>query len=263
MHDIIYSYNYCNIMVMLELTYNKAASANRQRSTVESRPKEATQICGVQYSIPNRFLTGTPKQLEIVATRTKQNTEVVSNRDTNTTPSNAICPLIVRLAGAPSASRSGRDTQAGLSHHHFSGATLITNQQTLSLSSPYRARQTPFLIVNPKRLKIAVTQRKQITEVISNRNKIGHFQNAVLPYESQKRRPFEAQGLRQEAGSTIATVPKRGPTSRGRVLLDFDGRVDYAARTLGDREGCRTSAPSLVQSIGWSNQERSLGGRIQ
>jgi len=26
--------------------------------------------------------------------------------------------------------------------------------------------------------------------------------------ESQKRRPFGAQGLRQEAGSTIATVPK-------------------------------------------------------
>jgi hypothetical protein len=49
--------------------------------------------------------------------------------------------------------------------------------------------------------------------------------------------------------------------SRRAVLLDFNGRVDYAARTLGDREGCRTSAPSLVQTIRWSNQERSLGGR--
>jgi hypothetical protein len=165
---------------MLELTYNKAASAYLQSATVESRPTEATQICGVQYSIPNRFLTGTPKQLEIVATHTKQDTEVISNRDTNTTPSNAICPLIVGLAGAPSASRSGRNRRAGLSHHHLSNASPIPNQQTLSFSPPNRARLTPFLIVNPKRLEIAVTQRKQNMEVISNRNKIVHSRNGVL-----------------------------------------------------------------------------------
>jgi hypothetical protein len=108
--------------------------------------------------------------------------------------------------------------------------------------------------VSPKRLKIAVTLRKQNTEVISNRIKIGHSRNALVACESQKRR--------QDAGATIAMVPKR-VEEPGRVLLDFNGRVEYAARTLGDREGCRTSAPSLVQSIGWSNQERSLGGRFQ
>jgi hypothetical protein len=106
--------------------------------------------------------------------------------------------------------------------------------------------------VSPKRLKIAVTFRKQNTEVISNRIKIGHSRNALVACESQKRR--------QDAGATIAMVPKR-VEEPGRVLLDFNGRVEYAARTLGDREGCRTSAPSLVQTIGRSNQERSLGGR--
>jgi hypothetical protein len=243
---------------MLQLTYN-AASACVQCSTVESRPTEATQICGVQYSIPNRFLTGTPKQLEIAVTRTKQNTEVISNRDTNTTPPNAIRPSIAGLVGAPSASRSGRDRRAEPSHHRLSHGAPIPNQQIPSLSLPYRARHTPFLIVSPKRLKIAVTFRKQNTEVISNRIKIGHSRNALVACESQKRRPFEAQG-KQDAGATIAMVPKR-VEEPGRVLLDFNGRVEYAARTLGDREGCRTSAPSLVQTIGRSNQERSLGGR--
>jgi hypothetical protein len=151
-------------MIMLELTYNKAASACRQWAAVESRPTEATQICGVQYSIPNRFLTGTPKQLEIAVTRTKQNTEVISNRDTNTTPSNAF----------------SRSTLTGLSQRQLSRAAPIPNQQTLSLSPPYRARQTPFLIVTPKRLEIAVTHRKQNIEVISNRNKIGHLRNAIV-----------------------------------------------------------------------------------
>jgi hypothetical protein len=164
---------------MLKLTYN-AASACVQCSTVESRPTVATQICGVQYSIPNRFLTGTPKQLEIAVTHTKQNTEVTSNLDTNTTPSNAIRPSIVRLAGAPSASQSGRDTRAGLSHHHFSRTAPVPNQQTLLFSPPNRARRTPFLIVSSKRLKIAVSQRKQNTEVISNRIKNGHSRNAVF-----------------------------------------------------------------------------------
>jgi hypothetical protein len=156
-------------MIMLKLTYN-AASACVQCSTVESRPTEATQICGVQYSIPNRFLIGTPKQLEIGVNRTKRNTAVISNRDKNTTPSNAICPLIEGLAGGPSASRSGRHRRPGLSHHHLSSASPIPIQKTLSLSSASRARHTPFLIVNPKRLKIAVSQRKQNTEVISGNN---------------------------------------------------------------------------------------------
>src|ERR1700683_3504361 len=39
-----------------------------------------TQICGVQYSISDRFLIDTPKRLEIDATRTKQSSQVISNR---------------------------------------------------------------------------------------------------------------------------------------------------------------------------------------
>jgi hypothetical protein len=262
-------YNYPKIMIMLELTYK----AGLQWAPVDSRGIKPTQICGVQYSIPNRFLTETPKQLEIAVTHTKQNTEVISNRDTNTTPSNAIRPLIVGLADAPSASRSGRNRRAGLSHHHLSRTALMPNQQTPSLSSPYRARRTPFLIVSPKRLKIAVSQRKQNTEVISNRIKIGHSRNAVVDrarvegrrkdsslHGNDGHRPH-VSARRCRAGDMNYT--RRGEVSRRAVLLDFIGWVDYAARTLGDREGFRISAPSLVQSIGWSNQERSLGGRIQ
>jgi hypothetical protein len=194
---------------MLELTYNKGASVSGQWASVDSRGTEPTQTCGVQYSIPNRFLTGTPKQLEIAVTRTKQNTAVISNRDTNTTPPNAICPLIVGLAGAPSASRSGRHRRAGLSHLHLSSAASIHNPQTPSLSPSYRARHTPFLIVSPKRLRIAVSQGKQNTDVISNRIKNGHSRNALVAYESQKRR--------QDAGATIAMVPKRADEREARV----------------------------------------------
>jgi len=143
---------------MLELMYNKVASDYLQWAPVDSRAMETTQICGVQHSISNRFLTGTPKQLEIAATRTKQNTEVISNRDTNTTLSSALSRLIL----------------AGLSQRRLSRAAPIPNQQTLSLSSPNRARHTPFLIVISKRLEIAVTHRKQNTAVISNRIKIDH-----------------------------------------------------------------------------------------
>jgi hypothetical protein len=61
-------------------------------------------------AVKGQFLTGTPKQLEIHVTHTKQNTEVVSNRDTNTTPPNAIegirtarAPALVGLVVRPAA----------------------------------------------------------------------------------------------------------------------------------------------------------------
>ena len=196
-------------------------------ATVESRPTEATQICGVQYSIPNRFLTGTPKQLEIGVNRTKQNTAVISNRDTNTTPSNAIRPSIVGLAGAPSASRSGRDTRAGFSHHHVTRGTPIAGPQTPSLSSPYRARQTPFLIVSPKRLKIAVTRRKQNTKAISNRNKIGHSRNGVLsPFRHHCNRRLRVH----LAGATFAMVPTGRRAEGACCLTSMDGWTTLRAR---------------------------------
>ena len=213
-----------------------------------------------------------PKQLEIAATRTKQSTAVISNRDTNTTPPNAIRPLIVGLAGAPSASRSVRDTRVRFPRRQLSRAASLPNHQTRSLATPNRARHTPFSNRESKRLEIAVSQRKQNTELISNRIKIGHSRNAVVDRagvgKSTETPTLASLGSRQRPHVSPRRCRARdvsyrscGEMSRRAVLLDFNGRVDYAARTLGDREGCRTSAPSLVQTIGRSNQERSLGGR--
>jgi len=131
------------------------------------------------------ILTGTPKQLEIAPTYTKQSTEVISNRDTNTTPSNALRRL----------------TLAGLSQRRFSRAAPIPSRRPLSLSLRFRARQTPFLIVSPKRLKFAVTHTKQKTEIISNRMKITTFteaNNALNP----------TQGLALSALATLASPPQ-------------------------------------------------------
>jgi hypothetical protein len=50
-------------------------------------PEDAAAGEGVTVFV---FLTGTPKQLEIAATRSKQTTEVIPNRDKNTTPPSAI-----------------------------------------------------------------------------------------------------------------------------------------------------------------------------
>jgi DNA end-binding protein Ku len=112
------------------------------------------------------ILSGTPKQLEIAVTRTKQNTEVISNRDTNTTPSNA-------LGGCGKSQNRRHDCVYAFSRKLFSQSNLA------GLSQRHRARHTAFLIVSPKRLEIAVSQRKQNTEVISNRMKIDPLLNAT------------------------------------------------------------------------------------
>jgi hypothetical protein len=45
-----------------------------------SRGTLAPQICGVQYSIANRFLIDRQKRLEMAATHRKQSSRVISNR---------------------------------------------------------------------------------------------------------------------------------------------------------------------------------------
>ena len=45
--------------------------------------QRGTQICGVQYPIPNRFRIDTPKRLKIAATQRKQSSRVISNRYKN------------------------------------------------------------------------------------------------------------------------------------------------------------------------------------
>jgi hypothetical protein len=52
------------------------------RST-PSGTRSGTQICGVQYSIPNRFRIDTPKRLKIAATQRKQSSRLISNRYKN------------------------------------------------------------------------------------------------------------------------------------------------------------------------------------
>jgi hypothetical protein len=52
------------------------------RSTLRGT-REATQICGVQYSFPNQILIDIPKRLKIAATQTKQSSRVISNRYKN------------------------------------------------------------------------------------------------------------------------------------------------------------------------------------
>jgi hypothetical protein len=56
-----------------DFTGHGSRSANR---TLFAR----TQICGVQYSLSDRFLIDTPKRLEIAVTRRKQSSQVISNR---------------------------------------------------------------------------------------------------------------------------------------------------------------------------------------
>ncbi len=146
------------------------------------------------------ILTGTPKQLEIAVTHRKQNVELISNRDTNTTPSNAF----------------SRSNLAGFSQRRPSRAP-ISNQQSLSPSLPFRARHTPFLIVSPKRLEIAVSHRKQNTEVISNRMKIDPFRNVIERLCGRSAQECnERQNREQDARATKGTAdssrhPRRMP----------------------------------------------------
>ncbi len=179
------------------------------------------QICGAQYSIPNRFLIGTPKQLEIAVTLGKQNTAVVSNRDTNTTPSNAIRPSLVGLAGAPSASRSGRDRRAGFSQRALSRAARKPNQQTFSPSPQSRARQTPFLIGTPKRLKIAATPTKQSSRSISNRYK--------KRGSSEARFAVTSVAPDRLSSGTRLQLPRRRQISRHTKLLETPEVIENKA----------------------------------
>jgi hypothetical protein len=131
------------------------------------------------------ILTGTPKQLEIAVTHTKQNIEAISNRDTNSTTSNA-------FRGS---------NLAGSSQRRIYRAAPTANPQPPQQSLRFRARLTPFLIVSPKRLKFAVTHTKQKTEVISNRMKITTLteaNNALNP----------TQGLALSALATLASPPQ-------------------------------------------------------
>jgi hypothetical protein len=132
-----------------------------------------------------QILTGTPKPLGIALTHTKQSTEGNSNRDTNTIPSNAF----------------RRSTLAGLSQRRLSRAAPIPNRQLLSLPPRFRARQTPFLIVRPKRLKFAVTHTKQNTEVTSNRMKITTSTEANSTLNP-------VHGLALSALATLASPPQ-------------------------------------------------------
>jgi hypothetical protein len=151
-------------------------------------------------------LTGTPKQLEITVTHRKQNVELISNRDTNTTPSNAL----------------NRPILSGLSQRRLSRAP-ISNQQSHSPSLPFRARHTPFLIVSPKRLEIAVSHRKQNTEVISNRMKIDPLPNAIerlcgrlaQEYDERQNRGQDSRATNGNAASSDSGQEKVG-VRRGR-----------------------------------------------
>ncbi len=170
------------------------------------------------------ILIGTPKQLEIALTRTKQNTAVISNRDTNTTPPNAIRASLVGLAGAPSASRSGRERRVGFSQHQLSRATRIPNQQTPSLSPPSRVIQTPFLIGTPKRLKITATPRKQSSRATSNRYK--------------KRGSYETRFVvvlvapdRLSSGTRLK-IPLNRQISRDTKSLETPEMIENKARTI-------------------------------
>ena len=134
--------------------------------------KEVSYICQTQSRPPiishsprvSTFLTGTPKQLEITVTPSKQNTESLPNRDTNTTAPDWIRGATVGLAGR----------RAGLS--------LVARDLPAMrpLAGANRSLFTSFLIVTPKRLEIDVTHTKQTAEPISNRNKMSHFVIADL-----------------------------------------------------------------------------------
>ena len=95
-------------------------------------------------------LIGTPELLEIAATHSKQTTDVISNRNKNTTFASGI---FVGRAFRPG-SRRAPDPGP------------LPPEATHSMK-----RAAAFLIGTPIRLEIAVIHSKQTTEVISNRNK--------------------------------------------------------------------------------------------
>ncbi len=173
--------------------------------SLEGRPQEPPN-----ESLFTVFLTGTPKQLEIAVTHTKQTTEAVSNRDKNTTAPDAIggtgtarAPVFVGLVVRPAAfwgtggcaARFDERNPGDVTRH----ATTKTGAQSAvadaptteklarhpSLACPEAAaaaeRVTRHCIPNrdSKLLETAVTQTKQTTEVVSNRDKIAGSSDAI------------------------------------------------------------------------------------
>jgi hypothetical protein len=76
------------------------------RSTLRAT-RGGPQICGVQYSIPNRFRIDTPKRLKIAATQRKQSSRIISNRYKKTGVCNA------RLEAVPVAPDTSFPLRAG------------------------------------------------------------------------------------------------------------------------------------------------------
>ncbi len=109
------------------------------------------------------FLTGTPKQLEIAANHTKQSTEVIPNRDKNTTLQTAMNAAEMagpdRKAQSAAADAPTTATPPGGPARHSSLATRHSVLRTLSNR-------------NSKLLETAVTQTKHTIGVLSNRDKI-------------------------------------------------------------------------------------------
>jgi hypothetical protein len=112
-------------------------------------------------SLVTDFLTGTPKQLEIAVTQTKQTTAVASNRDKNKTLRIGIRACHRSAGILPAVFRGTAGPETGWQDVH---ATI--RWETLSNR-------------NSKLLETAVTQTKQTTEARSNRYKITPLHEAI------------------------------------------------------------------------------------
>ncbi len=119
-------------------------------------------------------LIGTPQLLEIAVTQSKQTTNVISNRNKNTTFASGI---VVRRTFRPG---SRRDADPGPSRPEAIHSTK---------------RAAAFLIGTPIRLEIAATHSKETTEVISNRNKNATLAASDRSANQLAHRPFSSRGF--------------------------------------------------------------------
>ena len=127
-----------------------------------------------------------PKLLETGPTQTKQTTALPLSRHKISTPSNAIsrgsCSAGPNFA-CPACPDPRREAFAAEWVWH-SGAPLasparpVYAELRMEPPSPEQATRNRFLIDSPKRLETRVTQTKQITEIVSNRHKIGPLPDA-------------------------------------------------------------------------------------
>jgi len=131
-------------------THATTRKKHRERGDGGPRPAPADRpIFPLPFSSPTAFLIDRLKRLEIAVTPRKQSSQLISNRIKTDPPQNAF--------GRSSLSRRAP---------HFSIFPL-------PFSVP-----TAFRIATSKRLKIAVTPRKQSSPLISNRYKKGGSKNA-------------------------------------------------------------------------------------